>query len=182
MAANLRFPLTGPVMFTSRHHLGLDAFDLRILAALQADGRMTKARLAELIGLSPTRCGARVERLEKLGLICGYHSDIDLARLAGLTRFRVTVEIKDSTQPKITRFEAAIPRVPNVIECEAVLGDIDYILTVVASDIRHYQQIIETLLAMVPDEIDYTTYPVVKALRRAAEVPLLKIASRTGGG
>lgn len=164
-------------MFNARRSLGLDAFDLQILAALQADGRMTKVRLAEMIGLSPTPCGSRIERLEKMGLICGYYGDIDLARLASLTRFRVTVEIKESTPSKVARFEAAILKVPNIIECEAVLGDIDYIMTVVASSISHYQEVIGKLLSTVTDEVDYTTYPVSKHLKRPMDVPLLDLSS-----
>jgi Lrp/AsnC family transcriptional regulator of ectoine degradation len=177
--ADGRDPLQGMgMMLHARPSLSLDAFDLQILAALQADGRMTKVRLAELIGLSPTPCGSRIERLEKMGLITGYYGDIDLARLANLNRFRVTVEIKESTPPKIARFEAAILKVPNIVECEAVLGDIDYIMTVVASSISHYQEIIGSLLSGVTDEVDYTTYPVSKPIKRPMDVPLLKLSSQ----
>lgn len=157
--------------------LGLDAFDLQILAALQRDGRMTKVRLAELINLSPTPCGSRIERLEKAGLIRGYHADIETMRLARLTRFRVTISIRNWTPPKARRFEAAVAKIGNIVECEAVLGDIDYIITVLASSISHYQELIGTLLATVTDELDYTTYPVSKSVKREADLDLLKLVN-----
>lgn len=159
--------------FRVRPSLGLDSFDLQILAALQANGRMTKVKLAELIGLSPTPCGARIDRLEKAGFIRGYNADIDIAQL---TRFRVTISIRNWTPPKSKRFEAAVEKIPNIVACEAVLGDIDYLVTVLASSTSHYQEIIGELLAAVTDEIDYTTYPVSRLLKREIELPLLRLS------
>jgi Lrp/AsnC family transcriptional regulator of ectoine degradation len=160
---------------TLRPSLGLDSFDLQILAALQRDGRMTKVKLAEIIGLSPTPCGSRIERLEAAGLIRGYHADLDLTQLTGLTRFRLTLAIRNWTLAKAQRFEAALAKVSNVIECEAVLGDIDYILTVLASNVAHYQEIINTILGALPDEIDFTTYPVSKRIKRDVDLSLTRL-------
>src|SRR5262245_8107306 len=69
--------LSCATMFKVRPNLALDSFDLQILSVLRSNGRMTKVKLAELIGLSPTPCGARIERLEKAGFILGYHADVD---------------------------------------------------------------------------------------------------------
>ncbi|MGD9599806.1 MAG: Lrp/AsnC family transcriptional regulator [Steroidobacteraceae bacterium] len=161
-----------------RQHPSLDSFDMRILAALQRDGRMTKVKLAEMVGLSPTPCGSRIERLEKAGLIRGYHADIDVVQLANLTRFRLTVSLRDWTPPKARRFEAALMAIPNIVECEAVLGDIDYLVTVLAVSVGHYQEIIGTLLTSLSDEIDFTTYPVSKSVKREADLALLKLSNR----
>lgn len=164
-------------MLNVRRSLELDSYDMQILAALRADGRITKVKLAELIGLSATPCGARIERLEKAGLIRGYFADVDVIKLAQLTRFRVTLSMRNWTSPKMKRLEAAIARIPNIVECEAVLGDIDYMLTVVAGSIGHYQQIIGSLISQFPDEIDYTTYPASKLVKRETDVALLKLAN-----
>jgi Lrp/AsnC family transcriptional regulator, regulator of ectoine-degradation genes len=158
-----------------RRSLDLDAFDLQILAALRANGRIAKVRLAELIGLSATPCGARVERLEKAGFIRGYFADVDVMKLAQLTRFRVTLSMRNWTSPKMKRLEAAIAKIPNIVECEAVLGDIDYMLTIVAGSISHYQQIIGSLISQFPDELNYTTYPASKMIKRETDVALLKL-------
>lgn len=161
----------------SRAPHGLDAFDLQILSLLQRDGRITKVKLAELIGLSATPCGARIERLEKMGLIRGYHADLNLTELTRLTRFRVTISIRNWTPIKARRFEGAIAKIPNIVDCEAVLGDIDYIVTVLATSISHYQELIGALIASVTDELDYTTYPVSKSLKREVEVSFVKLAT-----
>jgi Lrp/AsnC family transcriptional regulator of ectoine degradation len=164
-------------MFKVRPNLALDSFDLQILSVLHDNGRMTKVRLAEVIGLSPTPCGARIERLEKAGFIRGYHADVDILKLAQLTRFRVTLSLRNWSLPKMRRLEAAIAKVPNIIECEAVLGDIDYMMIVVAGSIAHYQEIITSLVSSFPDEINYTTYPASKLIKRDSELALLKLAN-----
>lgn len=162
---------------TLRPSLGLDAHDLQILATLQRDGRMTKVKLAEIIGLSPTPCGSRVERLEAAGLIRGYHADLELIQLTGLNRYRLTLTILNWTLQKAQRFETALARLPNVVECEAVLGDVDYILTVLASSVEHYQRLLNELLATLPGEVNFTSYPVSKSIKREASMSLLKLQS-----
>lgn len=160
-----------------RGSLGLDAFDLRILAVLQNQGRIPKVKLAEIVGMSPTPCAARIDRLEKIGLIRGYHADIDFARLAMLTRFRVIVKIRDWTLAKAQGFEAAVDRIPNIVECEAVLGDVDYLMAVLASSISHYQEIIDSLLSAGICDIDYTTYPASKLSKTSAQIPVQRLSS-----
>jgi Lrp/AsnC family transcriptional regulator of ectoine degradation len=164
-------------MLKARPELNLDSYDLQILALLQTNGRMAKTRIAELIGLSATPCGARIERLEKAGLIRGYHAAIDLAKLAALTRYRVTVVMKDWTPAKASRFESAVARIPNIVECEAVLGEIDYVMTVVAASVAHYQEIMGTLLASDVDNFNYTTYTVSKPVKTWASVALLDLTN-----
>jgi Lrp/AsnC family transcriptional regulator of ectoine degradation len=160
-------------MPTRRKSVDLDANDRKLLGLLHADGRASKVRLASMVNLSPTPCGLRMENLEKSGLIRGYHADVDLTLLANLTRFIVAVSIKQWTALRARRFEAAIAQIPNIIECEAVLGPVDYTMTVVATSISHYQQIMGRLLSMKIDEIDFTTYPVSKAIKRSVDVRLL---------
>lgn len=158
---------------------GLDKLDLKILSILQRDGRITKTRLAEAVNLSQTPCGARIERLEKAGLIRGYHADVDLHKLACLSRFMVTIEIGNDVPGVARRFEAALQEFPNVIECAAVLGDIDYIATVVASSIAHYLELMEKLSALTFAEITYTTYPVSKSVKRLANSELSSLITGT---
>jgi Lrp/AsnC family transcriptional regulator, regulator of ectoine-degradation genes len=155
----------------------LDSYDLQILATLCSQGRMAKVKLAETIGLSPTPCGARIERLEKAGFIRGYHAEVDLLKLARLTRFRVTIAIRRWSAPKTKQLETAILNIPNIVECEAVLGTVDYMLTVVADSVSHYQDIMSRLISASPDEIDYTTYPASKLLKSERHVSLLKLSN-----
>lgn len=150
----------------------VDLFDLKILGALYRRGRISKTELADAIGLSPTPCGARIEKLETSGLIRGYHADIDIERLANLTQYHVTVSIKEYTPQKARRFEAEVAKIVNIVECEAVFGEIDYIMKVCVASISHYHAVMAPLVEM---EIDYTTYPVSKVLRRRVDLPLLEL-------
>src|SRR5690349_6672766 len=110
----------------------LDRIDMKILVALHENGRITKVDLSDRVGLSATPCCARIARLESEGFIRGYHADVDLERLAGMSRFLVTVSIKEYTPEKARRFEGIIAGIPFVVECDAVFGSIDYVLQIYA--------------------------------------------------
>jgi len=142
--------------------LHLDRLDMKILTALRRDGRITKTSLSDAVGLSPTPCCARVDRLEREGLIRGYHADVDIERLANLNRFVVTVSLRDYTPEKARRFEVIVADIPFVVQCDAVFGSTDYVLQILAESVTHYHEIVEPMLAM---EIDYTTFPVSRAVR-----------------
>ena len=86
----------------------LDKIDLKILAALQRDGRMTKIRLAEAVNLSPTACWERLSRLEKSGVITGYTVRINSNKLARRTAVLVEIMLKSHQQSDFDRFEDAI--------------------------------------------------------------------------
>lgn len=150
----------------------LDRYDIRILAALQRDGRMTKVKLAEEIGLSASPCWERLRRLEKAGYVRAYRADIDLARVLKVEFFYVDVTLKNHEAADFQRFERTVAAVPEIIECHAVGGGVDYIMQVVARDIRHYQSIIDGLLEGEVGISRYFTYVVTKQVKRMTGYPL----------
>ncbi|MBN8846127.1 MAG: Lrp/AsnC family transcriptional regulator [Sphingomonadales bacterium] len=154
--------------------LVLDRIDMQILVALKADGRMSKVDLAKLVGLSPTPCCMRVDKLEAAGYIKGYHADIDVEGLGDLSQYIVTVSIKDYTPDKARQFEELVKNSRYIAECEAVFGSIDYIMRIYAQSVRHYQEIVEPFLVM---EIDYTTYPVSRNVHAREQMNLFGILS-----
>lgn len=158
----------------------LDAYDVRILAALQREGRITKLRLAEEIGLSPSPCWERMRRLEKSGLIRGYHAEVDLDRLLHTATILVEVTLRSHHAADFQRFERAIADVPEVVECYSTGGGIDYLLKVIALDIDHYQRIIDELLLAEVGIDRYFTYIVTKQVKRAREAPLLELLRKAG--
>jgi len=149
----------------------LDAADLRILAALQAQGRMTKLKLAETVHLSPTPCWERLRRLEQAGAITGYAAQIDIDRVVRLTTVLVEVTLKRHTHDDFARFEAAIRAEPLILQCDATGGGIDYMLRVVAPDIDAYQRLIDRLLVADIGIDRYFTYIVTKSVK-SAPVPI----------
>lgn len=155
----------------------LDDIDLKILAALQADGRITKLRLAERVNLSPSACFERLRRLEKSGYVRGYHADIDLNRVVHTTTALVEVTLGRHEAIDFERFEDAVGQAPEILECYSIGGGIDYVLKVVAVDIEHYQAIIDRLLASGLGIARYYSYFVTKPVKRQLAYPIHTLIS-----
>src|SRR5918999_451410 len=154
----------------------LDAVDLRILATLQAEGRITKAALAEAVSLSPTPCWERLRRLERSGLIRGYRAEIDLEKLGAVATILVEVVLKQHRYEDFQRFEMAIRGVDEIVECYATGGGIDYLLKVVPPDIDAYQGLIDRLLLAEIGIDRYFTYIVTRAVKASFQPPVTLIA------
>lgn len=150
----------------------LDRIDLRILSTLQDDGRITKLHLAEIVRLSVSACFERMRRLERAGLIRGYHADIAVARIVPITEALVEVTLGRHEAGDFSRFERAIQGTDEVIDCFSIGGGIDYMLRVVARDIAHYQSLIDGLLEADLGISRYFTYFVTREVKRAKSYPL----------
>jgi DNA-binding Lrp family transcriptional regulator len=123
----------------------LDRIDRRILAALQADGRLTNQALSEKVALSPSACLARVRRLERAGVIQGYHARLDPFVLdIGLVLF-AEVTLAAHGPDDLARVEGALARLPQVVEASHVTGAYDYLLKVVVADMAEWTRIAEEL-------------------------------------
>ena len=119
----------------------LDRIDRRILRILQAEGRLTNNALSERVALSPSACLARVRRLERAGIIQGYHARLDPFMLdIGLVLF-VEVTLAGHRPEDMARFEDAIRARPQVVEASHVSGAYDYLLKVVVSDVAEWTRI-----------------------------------------
>jgi Lrp/AsnC family transcriptional regulator, regulator of ectoine-degradation genes len=156
----------------------LDEFDIKILAVLQGNGRITKLKLAEAIGLSPSPCWERMRRLEEAGYIRGYHAEIDLSRIVRTSTVFVEVSLKSHEAQDFARFERAVQGVPEVVECYAIGGGIDYLLKVVTTDIADYQQLIDDLLQTDIGISRYFTYIVTKPIKSQRVYPLKSLLAR----
>ena len=123
----------------------LDRIDRRILANLQAEGRLTNQALAERVALSPSACLARVRRLERAGVIQGYHARLDPFRVeVGMVLF-AEVTLRAHGAGELARFDAAIAALPQIVEASHVSGAYDYLLKVVVADIAEWTRIGEHL-------------------------------------
>lgn len=153
----------------------LDALDLKILCALQEDGRITKLKLAERVALSPSACFERMRRLEQAGYVTGYHADLNLAKLLRASFVFVEVTLKSHRSADFQRFEAHVQSVPHILECYAIGGGVDYILKLVAVDIAHYQSLIDALLDADVGVDRYFTYIVTKPVKRRLDYPVREL-------
>jgi Lrp/AsnC family transcriptional regulator of ectoine degradation len=98
----------------------LDVRDLDILQVLSSEGRITKAALAERVGLSPTPCWERLKKLEKAGVIESYRANINLRKLGPHVTIFVAAELNDHTAASFQTFEAAMQRYDEVTACWAL--------------------------------------------------------------
>lgn len=150
----------------------LDTLDIRILCELQSNGRLTKVKLAEKIGLSASACHERVIRLEEQGIIASYHADLDIEQIAKIDVVFVEVTLKSHRYQDFCLFEDKIKKTPAVVECSAVSGGFDYLLRFVVNNVAHYQQIFEGLLNANIGIDRYFTYIVTKTVKSNTGLPL----------
>lgn len=150
----------------------LDKLDLKILAALERDGRMTKVKLAETVNLSVSPCWERLKRLEHAGVIKGYHAEVNLNKLFKPTQVWVEISLDHHQSKDFSRFESYIADVEHVVECWALGGTIDYLLRVVVPHLEAYQELLECLLDAEIGIDRYTTLVVTKEVKKNAALPL----------
>jgi Lrp/AsnC family transcriptional regulator of ectoine degradation len=157
----------------------LDGYDLRILEALQRDGRMTKVKLAEAVHLTPSPCWERLKRLEEAGVIAGYHARIDPKKLGPVTIVMVEVALREHTSAEFERFEKAVRAIPEIVECQATGGGIDYLMKIVVPNVDAYQRLIDNLLQSGLGIERYYSYIVTKVVKEGAGLPLRRLAEAT---
>ena len=145
----------------------LDATDIRILSAVQAHGPLSKTRLAELVNLSPTPCWARLTRLTAAGYIRGYHADIALAKLGDFTQVVVTVSLSQHRKADFDRFEGHIRSLPEITDCVATGGGMDYVMRVHCRNLAGFQAVMEGLLSAELGIDRYMTYIVTREVKSA---------------
>lgn len=150
----------------------LDQIDLDILAALQADGRITNVALARQVGLSATPCLERVKSLEAAGLIKGYAARLDAPALGlGLTVF-VQITLERTSQQAFADFQAAVREIAEIQECHMVAGGYDYLLKVRVPDMAAYRHFLGEVLAGIPGIRETHSYPVMEEVKDSPALAL----------
>lgn len=150
----------------------LDPIDRRILAELQADGRMTNVELASRVGISAPPCLRRVRTLEEEGYIRGYHADIDARELGFEVRVFAMVRLRSQAEADLSAFEQRCREWPLVRECHMLNGEIDFILKVVARDLQSFQQFLTSKLTPAPNVVSVKTSLTIRTAKNLPGVPL----------
>jgi DNA-binding Lrp family transcriptional regulator len=145
----------------------LDLVDINILRALQRDGRLSNARLAELVFLSPSACLRRVGLLEQAGVIKGYTARLD-AELLGLdVEAFVMITMRRDVDQWHEQFVAALGRWEEVVGSFVVTGEANYLLRVRARNLKHYSDFVMDKLYKVPGVLDIRSHMVLRNLGEA---------------
>ncbi len=154
----------------------LDTIDRRILRALQVDGRITYDVLAAQVNLSPSATLRRVKRLEETGVIAGYVALVPAERVGlGLTAYlNVRLEKHSEVHKRnpMDLFRASVQTWPEVVECAALTGEMDYLLRVVVQDMAHYSRFIMDTLLKHPSVEDCKTSFVLDRVKNTTAVPV----------
>ena len=156
--------------------LKLDERDLKILSILREEGRISKADLARRVNLSAAPCWERLQRLEKAGIIKGYHADVALKKLGAHIVVFMAAELEQHRAEDFQIFERAMERHDEIVACWAVGGGFDYILQIVTRDIDSYQRLVDDLLQARVGLARYFPYVVTKPVKQSARLPLDLIA------
>jgi DNA-binding Lrp family transcriptional regulator len=142
--------------------LAMDAIDRKILAELEAEGRLTVTEVAQRVKLSVAPCHRRLRELERVGTIRGYRAVIDPAAI-GLgfeVLLQVTMDREDAAT--IASFERGLAEVPEVRHAERLFGDPDYLVRVATADLAAYQSLRDEKLATLPGVQRLTSTIVMK--------------------
>ena len=161
------------------HPTDLDRYDLKILAALQADARISNQELADRIGLSPSPCSRRVKQLEEAGYIVRQVALLDPQKLGlTLTAF-VMIGMDRHTPDRFANFEEAVRKCPEVMSCSLVTGmDADYQLRVVVQDMDHYQQFLLGTLTRIEGVSNVRSSFELNQVLSSTELPLNHLVNK----
>jgi len=156
----------------------LDPIDRRILAELQADGRMTNVELARRVGISAPPCLRRVRALEETGFIRGYHADIDARALGFEVQVFAMVGLHSQAEADLSAFENRCRNWPLVRECHMLNGEIDFILKCVAPDLSTFQSFLTEELTAADNVASVKTSLVIRCAKDQPGVPFDVLEAR----
>jgi len=150
----------------------LDVIDRKILAELQRNGRATNVELAERVHLSPAQCYRRQKRLEETGLVRKYVAELDAAKLGFTVTAFVSVTIANGPYKQPQRFQHAIAGIPEIQECHTVTGEADYLLKVVAPDLKAFSGFLMERLTKLFDITNTTSMVSLEELKQTSALPI----------
>ncbi|MFT6452316.1 MAG: DNA-binding Lrp family transcriptional regulator [Halocynthiibacter sp.] len=156
----------------------LDPIDRKILAELQADGRMTNVELAKRVGISAPPCLRRVRTLEEAGYIRGYHADVDARELDFEVQVFAMVGLVSQAEADLARFEGMCRGWPLVRECHMLNGEVDFILKCVAPDLSTFQSFLTEKLTSAQNVASVKTSLVIRCAKDEPGVPFEVLEER----
>ena len=152
--------------------MNIDHKDTIILSVLQKDGRVSNVRLAEIVGLSEAACLRRVRALEKDGYITGYAARVNASKLGLGSNVFVEITLHQEQQRDLQAFEAAVARVPEVMECYLVTGQCDYLLRVVVRNLEDFERIHREAITSLPGVSRVQTSFALRAVKKESSLPI----------
>lgn len=150
----------------------LDKIDRRILDLLQRHGRLSMTELAEQVGLSPTPCTERVRRLERDGVITGYHARVSPAAVGRSMLVFVELKMAAKSDKVFDQVKRQIASVPEVLDCHLVAGDFDYLVKARIAEMSQYRRLLGNILLKLPGATESRSYIVMEELKETLYLPV----------
>lgn len=150
----------------------LDDIDRKIIAAVQADGRVTAHDLAARVGLSPSPCARRLRLLEDSGVIKGYTAIIDQTKVGLPVSAFASIKLERQREEDLDRFAKAVALWPEVADCYLMTGQRDYLLRIVVRDLKAYEQFLKDKLTRLDGVASIETSFALGQVKRSEALPL----------
>jgi Lrp/AsnC family transcriptional regulator, leucine-responsive regulatory protein len=154
------------------NELALDRIDVKILTELQQDASLTNVELAARVNLSPSPCLARVKNLERLNVIDRRIAVLDPSVLGFSVIAFIQIKLERQVQNSLENFTRAVERIAQVMECNLMIGDSDYLLRVVASDLEDLEDLIVNKLSRISGVSSIKSGVVLKNITHRTALPI----------
>ena len=152
--------------------IDVDGFDLKLLVALQDDGRLTNQQLADLAGLSASQCSRRRMRLEQDGVIAGYRADLNSEALGFTIIAFIHITLATHSPDNAEKFRVLVQRTDAIQEAYALTGDADYLLKAVLRDLKSLSDIVNNVLMPHTSVAHVRSSIVLDRLKETQKLPL----------
>ncbi len=158
----------------------MDTFDLKLLGALQDDGRLTNNELGERVGLSASQCSRRRSALEDAGIIEGYHAALSPEALGLTVLAFVHVTLSAHSPDNARRFRELVERIEEVQEAYSLTGEADYLIKVAVADLKALSHILNDVLLAHGSVAHVHSAVVLDRLKKTARLPLAPLHGEGG--
>ncbi|HEU4460473.1 MAG TPA: Lrp/AsnC family transcriptional regulator [Methylibium sp.] len=160
----------------------LDAYSLKLLIELQRDSRQTVQQLSEAVGLSATPCWKRIREMEEAGVITGYSAHVDPEQVGLALNVMVGVNLAKHSDDVVQRFEDAVKADPNIVRCVSTTGETDYVLNVLATDVKHFERLLQGTIVRLPGVTHVHSSIVLREVKSTSVLPIDDLIPRGAGG
>ena len=150
----------------------LDRIDLKILDILQREGRISVTELADRVNLSATPCSDRIKRMERDGVITGYHARVNPAALGKNLLVFLEIKLSAKSGDVFDKVKNELLYVPEVMECHLVSGDFDYLVKARLTEMNEYRRLLGEILKRLPASAESHSYVVMEEVKETLYLPV----------
>lgn len=150
----------------------LDRYDRAIVQILQTDGRIANSALAQRVSLSESACLRRVRALEETGLIEGYAALLSQQKAGCPVNVFVNITLDRQDETDLRKFEDAVRKIPEVMECYLMTGEYDYLIRAVVADTADFERLHSKHLTRLPSVARIHSSFALRTIQKARELPI----------